>query len=75
MNGWARITEGWAVNLDGSDAASTFSLPRLEVRAGAAGWRSLCLMPDGTRHDTQGRPADSVHVARSAAEAAWQRLR
>lgn len=74
MIGWARIAEGWAANLDGSDAAKVFSLPRLEVRAGATGWQSLCLMPDGTRHAQVGRPSDSVHVARSAAEATWQRL-
>lgn len=73
--GWARTSAGWALNVDGSDAASTFSLPRLEVLAGAHGWLSRCLLPDGTRHEHLGRASDSVHVARSAAEATWRKVR
>lgn len=73
--GWARTAAGWAKNVDGSDAASTFSLPRLEVLAGAHGWLSRCLLPDGTRHEHLGRASDSVHVARSAAEATWRKVR
>jgi len=68
---WARIESGWAANLDGSDARAIFSLPRLEVHPGVAGWRSLCLRQDGTRAERPGRPGDSVHQARAAAEAAW----
>jgi len=75
MTGWARIPTGWALNLDGSDAAAVFSLPRLEVHPSAQGWRSLCLLQDGTRTDRLGRQDDPVQVARAAAEAAWQELR
>ena len=63
MPRWARIADGWAVNLDGSDAAAGVSFPRLELRAGAGGWECACLLPDGTtlrvasragsRHDAQ----------------------
>jgi hypothetical protein len=73
MTGWARIESGWAVNLDGSDAATVFSLPRLELHPSARGWHSLCLFANGTRLDLLARPDDSVHVARAAAEAAWKR--
>jgi hypothetical protein len=75
VTGWVRVASGWAVNLDGSDAAAAFRLPRLEVHPSAQGWRSLCLLQDGTRSDRLGRPDDSVHVARAAAEAAWRDLR
>jgi hypothetical protein len=71
VTGWARIPSGWALNLDGSDAAAVFSLPRLEVHPTARGWQSLCLRQDGTRSDRIGSPGDTVHVAREAAEAAW----
>jgi len=71
---WARTADGWALNLDGSDASTAFSLPRLEVHPSVRGWRSLCLLLDGTRHERLGRPDDSVHVARADAESAWHRL-
>jgi hypothetical protein len=74
VTGWAKVATGWAVNLDGSDAAAVFSLPRLEVHPSARGWRSLCMLLDGTRSDQLGRPEDSVFEARAAAEAAWGRL-
>jgi hypothetical protein len=75
MTGWARTAAGWAINLDGSDAAAAFSLPRLEVHPTAQGWRSLCLLRDGTRREHLGRPADSVHAARAAAESFWRSAR
>lgn len=66
MTAWTRTTEGWAINVDGSDAARVFSLPRLEVRSTPRGWRSLCFMPDGTLRD---RPesAETVSAAKAAA--------
>ena len=48
MPRWARIADGWAVNLDGSDAAAGMSFPRLELRSSAGGWECACLLPDGT---------------------------
>ncbi len=71
MTSWARIPGGWAFNLDGSDAARVFSLPRLEVHPTAQGWRGLCLRRDGTRSDRLFQSGDSVHQAWAAAEAAW----
>lgn len=67
MSAWAKVEEGWALNLDGSDAAAVFTLPRLEVRASAAGWTSLCFLEDGTRSERTGCPADSVPGAKAAA--------
>jgi len=71
MSGWAKIASGWAMNLDGSDAAAGFSLPRLEVHPTARGWRTLCLRQDGTRSDRIGRATGTVFEARAEAEAAW----
>jgi hypothetical protein len=48
---WARIADGWALNLDGTNGALVFSLPRLEIHSSAHGWRSECLMEDGTRRE------------------------
>jgi hypothetical protein len=48
MAAWARTADGFAANLDGSDAAAGFSLPRLELRSGAGGWECSCLLADGT---------------------------
>lgn len=67
MTAWARTARGWAVNLDGSDAAVVFSLPRLEIRATAQGWRSLCLLADGTLREMAGGSMGGMHAARIAA--------
>lgn len=71
MSGWAKIASGWAMNLDGSDAAAGFSLPRLEVHPTARGFRTTCLRQDGTRSDRIGRASGTVFEARAEAEAAW----
>ncbi len=47
MTRWSRTTAGWAVNLDGTDAALAFSLPRVEVRSSPGGWQSACFLADG----------------------------
>ena len=67
MTGWARTTDGWALNLDGSDASVVFSLPRLEVRCSPTGWHSLCLAPDGTLRERQGGSVNSVVAAKASA--------
>lgn len=67
MTAWVKTPDGWALNVDGSDAARVFSLPRLEVRSTAQGWRSLCLMPDGTVRDRPEGSAFSVVAAKAAA--------
>jgi hypothetical protein len=67
MSAWAKVAGGWALNLDGSDAAATFSLPRLEVRGSTRGWRSLCLLANGTVSERPGDLADSMPAAKAAA--------
>jgi hypothetical protein len=67
MIAWARTNDGWAVNLDGSDAAVVFSLPRLEIRATGQGWRSLCLLADGTLREVVGGSMGGMQAARAAA--------
>jgi len=71
---WARVADGWALNLDGSDAGACFSLPRLEVHPSAPGWRSLCLLADGTRSERGGGLADSMPAAKAAALAQALRM-
>jgi hypothetical protein len=74
MTAWARTADGWALNLDGTDASRVFSLPRLEVHSSAQGWQSRCLMPDGTMRDHVGSPAASVAAAKEAALAQAARM-
>jgi hypothetical protein len=31
---WCKTEDGWAVNLDGTNAATAFSLPRIELYSG-----------------------------------------
>lgn len=74
MIAWARTAEGWAVNLDGSDAAVVFSLPRLEIRATAQGWRSLCLLADGRQSEVVGGSMRGMRAARMSALAQAEKL-
>jgi hypothetical protein len=62
---WARTTDGFAANLDGTDAAREFSFPRLELHSGPAGWEGRCLLPNGTALDL---PVG--HASTNAAKAA-----
>lgn len=65
MTAWARTADGWALNLDGSDAGAGFSLPRLELHSSARGWQGVCLLPGGGTHDTVG-PTGSAAAAKRA---------
>lgn len=67
MLAWARTADGWAVNLDGSDAVRAFSLPRLELHSGPRGWTCACHLPDGTSRETSLRSAGSVLAAKRLA--------
>jgi len=67
MTAWVRTTDGWALNVDGSDAALVFSLPRLELRSSSRGWRSLCFLADGTQREHAGGSADSLMAAKAQA--------
>ena len=62
MTGWTRTTEGFAVNLDGTDAAREVTFPRLELRSGPAGWECRCLLPDGTAVDAHGRHGSTAEA-------------
>ncbi len=45
---WSQTENGWAVNLDGTNAALQFTLPRIEIRSGPHGWTCTCHLVDGT---------------------------
>ena len=67
MISWERISDGWAVNMDGTNAALVFSLPRLEIHSSPRGWRSECLMLDGTRRECGGVYLGGVAAAQATA--------
>ncbi len=71
MTGWARTGDGWALNLDGSDSAAGFSLPRLELHASPAGWECVCHLADGTSR----RPRCSASSTSAAKRAALDEAR
>jgi hypothetical protein len=45
---WSLTESGWAVNLDGTNAALTFTLPRIELRSSPRGWSCVCHLENGT---------------------------
>lgn len=48
MISWFKTVDGWAVNLDGSNAAGEFRLPRIELHSGPKGWTCICHRQNGT---------------------------
>jgi hypothetical protein len=48
MAAWCRTHDGWAVNLDGTDAALAFTLPRIELHSSPRGWACVCHLENGT---------------------------
>jgi hypothetical protein len=67
MIAWARTADGWALNLDGTDGSRSFSLPRLELHSGPAGWTGICHLPDGTSRSSAIVAAPTVLAAKRAA--------
>ncbi len=67
MTAWTRTEDGWAVNLDGTDAASEFTLPRIELHSGPHGWTCVCHLEDGTTRPLAIGPASTAAEARRAA--------
>ena len=66
---WSRTEFGWAMNLDGTDAASGFALPRVELRSSPRGWVCAYHLPDGmSRLVPLGRPAGAAAAMRLAIE-------
>jgi hypothetical protein len=63
MIAWMRTEDGWAVNLDGTDAALTFSLPRIELHTSPRGWSCTCHLANGTTRTVALGPASSVAAA------------
>lgn len=70
MPRWARIEDGYAANLDGSDAAAGMAFPRLELRSGAGGWQGACLLPDGTAVHLHARVESRVEAHRALVDRA-----
>ena len=71
MTSWVRTPDGWAVNLDGTDAAREFTLPRIELHSGPRGWTCVCHLEGGTSRALPiGAPADAAEAKRAAIESA-----
>jgi hypothetical protein len=70
MTGWARTGDGWALNVDGTDAATRFSLPRLELHSSGQGWECRCLLPGGGAHRTRGARGSAAAAKRATVEEA-----
>lgn len=71
MISWSRTLDGWAVNLDGSNAALRFTLPRIELHSGSGGWTCVCLLPNGTsRPVALGSSSSAAEVKRAGVEEA-----
>ncbi|HET8541065.1 MAG TPA: hypothetical protein VFL83_14420 [Anaeromyxobacter sp.] len=75
MASWERTADGWAVNLDGTNAAREFTLPRIELHSGPRGWTCVCHLEGGTsRALSIGAPAGAVEAKRAAVESALAAL-
>jgi hypothetical protein len=66
MISWFRTSDGWSVNLDGSNAALGFSLPRIELHASPRGWTCICRLADGTARSVALEASTSVAAAKRA---------
>jgi hypothetical protein len=64
---WCRTTDGWAVNLDGTNAATAFSLPRIELHSGPSGWTCICHRQNGTSVKLPLGAGPSAQAAKHAA--------
>lgn len=67
MISWVRTPYGWAVNLDGTNAADEFTLPRVELHSGSRGWTCVCHHQNGTSRQL---PLGSVATTLAAKRAA-----
>jgi hypothetical protein len=71
---WCRTPDGWAVNLDGTNAGAEFSLPRIELHSGPNGWTCVCHRPDGTSLKLPLGGGASARAAKDAAAEAMLAL-
>jgi hypothetical protein len=71
MGAWARTSDGWAVNLDGTDASRAFTLPRIELHSGARGWTAVCHLEGGSSRTLAiGSASSAIEAQRTAVERA-----
>jgi hypothetical protein len=64
---WCRTPDGWAVNLDGTNAVAEFSLPRIELQSGPKGWTCICHRKNGTMLKLQLGAGVSARAAKHTA--------
>jgi len=67
MISWVQTTYGWAVNLDGTNAAAEFTLPRVELHSGPRGWTCVCHRQNGMSRQLPLGSATSAPAAKRAA--------
>ncbi len=67
MISWAQTRDGWAVNLDGTNAADEFTLPRVELNSGPQGWTCVCHRQNGTSRQRPLSGAATTPAAKRAA--------
>lgn len=81
MSRWSQTPDGWAVNLDGTNAALAFTLPRIELHSGPRGWACVCHLQNGISRLVPLAPSTTAAAAmragvegsRSALEARYER--
>jgi hypothetical protein len=64
---WCRTPDGWAVNLDGTNAMAEFRLPRIELHSGPTGWTCICHRKNGTMLKLQLGAGVSARAAKHSA--------
>ncbi len=74
MISWSKTEDGWAVNLDGTNAAGEFRLPRIELHSGPKGWTCICHRQNGTSLKLQLGAAPSAPAAKQVAAEAMLAL-
>ncbi len=75
MIAWAQTPDGWAVNLDGTNAAVEYTLPRVELHSGSHGWTCVCHRGNGTSRELPlGRTWSIAAAKRSALAEALRTL-
>lgn len=66
---WSQTEGGWAVNLDGTNAALQYTLPRIELRSSPRGWACTCHLENGiSRLVPLGAPGSASAAMRAGIE-------
>jgi hypothetical protein len=70
---WSQTESGWAVNLDGTNAALAFTLPRIEIRSSPRGWACSCHLVNGTSLLVPlGNPSSATAAMRAGIEGSME---